>query len=307
MTLDLFPLPTLTDGGMETEFVFHHDVDLPEFAAYPLLRTAQGRSLLRDYYLSYAAVAREHHAGLLLESPTWRANPDWGARLGDSARDLTDINSYAVQWLRELRQGELADHPDVRISGMIGPRGDGYAAGIEDATAAAAYHRAQIDAFAEAGADLVTAYTLTGSGEAVGIVRAARSAGIPVGISFTVETDGRLPDGASLAETISIVDDAAAPDHYLVNCAHPRHIALAVATLGPNQLDRIRGLRGNASLLSHAELDEATTLDMGDIDEFAQATAMLAGLAPRLTIRGGCCGTDVRHVAAAWARRTAAT
>lgn len=301
MTTDLFERATVTDGGMETDLVFHHGVDLPQFAAYPLLREDRGRALLRDYYLGYAAIARRWGAGLLLETPTWRANPDWGARLGDTLADLGAINAYAVQWLRGLRESALADLPEVRVGGMIGPRGDGYAADDLDAQASQAYHRPQVEALAAAGVDIVTAYTLTGRGEALGIVRAARAAGVPVGISFTVETDGRLPDGSTLSQTMTALDASAAPDHYLLNCAHPRHIALAMAGLTPAQRPAIRGVRGNASPLSHADLDAATDLDEGDPEQFAAATSALDALAPALTIRGGCCGTDARHVAAAWA------
>ena len=256
-----------------------------------------------------AAIARSHHVGLLLESPTWRANPEWGARLGHSPLDLAAVNAHAVQWLRGLREGDLSDLADVRISGMVGPRGDGYtAAGVggggvqQQADDAQRYHHPQISVFAAAGADLVTAYTFTGAAEAIGIVRAARGAGLPVAVSFTVETDGLLPDGTSLSATMAMVDREAEPDHYLVNCAHPTHVALALDTLTRLQREKVRGVRANASPLSHAELDEAETLDEGDIDDFGAASMQLGAQVPRLTIRGGCCGTDARHVAAVWAQ-----
>ncbi len=296
----------VTDGGMETDLVFHHGVDLPQFAAYPLLATPAGRALLRAYYLPYAPVAREHGAGLLLESPTWRANPDWGARLGDGVADLVAVNRAAIRWLQTLRDTDLAGMADtvpVLVSGMVGPRGDGYRAGESaDPAEAAAYHQPQIEAFAEAGADLVTALTLTAAGEAAGVVRAARAAGTPVAVSFTVETDGRLPGGSTLAATMGEVEASDPPDYYLLNCAHPTHLALAVADLSAAQRDRIVGVRANASRRSHAELDESEELDEGDLADFATTSEVLAGALPRLRVRGGCCGTDVRHVAALWAQ-----
>lgn len=297
--------PMVTDGGLETDLIFHHGVDLPEFAAYPLLDTESGRSLLRDYYLPYAAIAGEHGAGLLLESPTWRANPDWGARIGHDAGHLARVNGEAIGWLRALRDtdlAELAQAVPVLVSGQVGPRGDGYVAG--DAVTpqeAADYHRPQVQAFADAGADLVTALTLTGAGEAAGVVRAARAAGIPVAVSFTVETDGLLPDGSSLTDAMTEVDRTDPPDYYVLNCAHPTHLARAVAGLTDAQREQVVGLRANASRLSHEELDTAADLDEGDPDDFAATNAELAAVLPRLAVRGGCCGTDARHVAAMWA------
>ena len=176
--------PMVTDGGMETDLIFHHGVDLPLFAAFPLVDTAEGRSLLTAYYDGYAAIARWADAGLMLESATWRANPDWGDRLGYSPADLARVNRDAISMLAELRERYRDDLADVLISGMVGPRGDGYQPGEEPGPdEAAGYHAAQIEALAAAGADIVSAYTLTSIGEAIGIVRAADAAGLPVAIS----------------------------------------------------------------------------------------------------------------------------
>lgn len=298
--------PFVTDGGMETDLIFHHGVDLPDFAAFPLVETTVGRSLLEHYYDGYAAIARSARAGLMLESPTWRANPDWGDRLGYTNQDLARVNSAAIVLLDELRERYAATITDIVVSGMLGPRGDGYRPdrplGPE---AAAVYHGPQIDAFAQAGADMVSAYTLT-AGEAIGIVRAARIAGLPVAISFTVETDGRLPSGATLAQAITEVDAADSPDYFLVNCAHPTHVEPALAQPGVWH-ERIVGLRVNASTKSHAELDEATELDEGDPTQLAKAISRLTPLLPRLTIIGGCCGTDACHFEALWSLKQATT
>ena len=293
--------PVVTDGGLETDLIFHHGVDLPDFAAFPLVDDERGRELLLDYYRDYIAIAVRAGAGLQLETPTWRASGDWGDRLGFSAAELRRVNRDSVALLDRLR--DEVGFESMLVSGCLGPRGDGYSAGdVVDPDAAAAYHTPQIEAFAEAGADLVTVLTLTGTGEAVGIVRAARAAGLPVAASFTVEQDGQLPDGTPLSEAITTVDAEAAPDYFMVNCAHPSHIAAALTTAG-DWRSRIVGLRANASARSHEELDAAADLDEGDPVELARAQDALRPRLPSLALIGGCCGTDARHVAAMWGDR----
>ena len=290
----------VTDGGMETDLIFHHGVDLPCFAAFPLLESARGQELLAGYYNGYAAIADRAGAGLVLESPTWRANPDWGGRLGYSPADLAQINTSAIALLAQLRDRYAATVADIVVSGMVGPQSDGYQPGqLPSPEQAAAYHRPQIDAFARAGADMVSALTLTSTGEAIGIVQAARATGLPVAISFTVQTDGQLPGGIPLARAITEVDDAARPDYFMVNCAHPSHIEPALAEPG-GWRERIAGVRYNASAKNHAEPGQATGLDDGDPRLLAAAHAQLVPLLPRLSVVGGCCGTDARHVAALW-------
>lgn len=297
----------LTDGGMETDLIFHRGIELPDFAAFPLLADESGRRELTRYYDGYAALAGDVGAGLMLEAPTWRANPDWGARLGHDADALARVNEDAVTFLAGLReayaQGPLADRPVV-VGGVLGPRGDGYVVGAQmGADEAAAYHRPQLLAFTRAGADLATALTLTYVAEAVGVVLAARDVGLPVAISFTVETDGRLPDGHSLREAVAAVDEAAPPDYFVVNCAHPEHV-LAGLEPGPWR-ERVLGTRVNASRMSHAELDAAEELDEGDPTDLAAAQRRLSDQLPALSVLGGCCGTDVRHVRALWQSWTA--
>ncbi len=291
--------PVVTDGGLETDLIYHHGADLPDFAAFPLVDDEGGRELLMRYYRKYVDVATRAGAGLLLETPTWRASGDWGDRLGYSAAELRRVNHDAVALLNQIRDETGFD--SMLVSGCLGPRGDGYVAGeVVDPDAAEAYHSRQIEAFAEAGADLVTVLTLTGTGEAVGIVRAARAAELPVAVSFTVEQDGRLPDGTTLSEAVTEVDAEAPPDYFMVNCAHPTHIAPALTAAG-DWRSRIVGLRTNASVRSHEELDAATELDEGDPIELARAQEALRPLLPSLALVGGCCGTDERHVAAMWA------
>lgn len=293
------PSGYVTDGGLETDLIFHHGVDLPEFAAFPLLEDAAGRSLLRDYYEGYAQIAAAAGAALLLESPTWRANPDWGARVGYDAASLDRVNIAAMHFLAEIADAWRDRVPQSLVAGMVGPRGDGYLASGATADEAAAYHLPQVRALARGGADLITALTLTGVGEAAGVALAAREVGVPVSIAFTVETDGRLPDGTPLAEAIEAVDAVCPPAHFGVNCAHPTHVIGGVAAGAP-ALRRIAVVRSNASELSHAELDEAEELDDGDPQALARAVEALREVLPGLVVIGGCCGTDARHVAAMW-------
>jgi homocysteine S-methyltransferase len=287
----------ITDGGLETTLVFHEGVELPEFAAFPLLDRPDGRAALKHYFEPYLGIARAHGARFQLDTPTWRANRDWGARLGYDRAALDRVNRDAVAFAREL----VAANPDVevRVSGLVGPRGDGYVVGERmQPDEAQAYHADQIGSLAAAGADVISALTMTYPDEAVGIVRAATGAGVPVIVSFTVEMDGRLPDQTGLGEAIEAVDAAtgAAAEAFMINCAHPTHFESVLE--GGGWRDRIRGLRANASRMSHAELDAAEELDAGDPAELAARYVQLRERLPALTVLGGCCGTDARHVAA---------
>ena len=288
----------LTDGGIETFLIFQQGIDLPYFAAFDLLRDAAGRDVLRNYYRPFAETAAEAGLGCVLESPTWRANPDWAAKLGYSDRATVAMNHEAIALMQELRRDFETPRSPMVISGCVGPRGDGYVAGeAMTPEQAERYHAPQINAFRRADADMVTAITMTYPKEAIGIARAAAKAEMPVVISFTVETDGRLPSGHSLKEAIAMVDLAtgAAPTYYMINCAHPDHFRDAVSK-GESWTRRIRGVRANASRMSHAELDASETLDDGNPAEFGREHGELLALLPNLRVFGGCCGTDHRHV-----------
>lgn len=290
----------VTDGGLETELIYHDGLDLPAFAAFPLLENALGRARLRRYYEGYLDIARGHRAGFIVETPTWRANPDWAVGLGYSAERLDAVNRAAVDLAEEVRSAAAVDGLTAVLSGCIGPRGDGYDPGeAMSAAEAQRYHSAQIDTFATTSADQVTAITMTNVAEAIGVVRAASAAGIASAVSFTVETDGRLPTGQPLQQAIEQVDaetDAAAA-YFMVNCAHPNHFG-GVLDAGGAWLARVVGLRVNSSVSSHAELDAATELDEGNPEELAAGLAALRAYLPAVTVLGGCCGTDARHVAA---------
>lgn len=297
----------LTDGGIETFLIFQEGIALPEFAAFVLLQTPEGRESLRRYFRRYLELAAATPgAGFVLESPTWRAGRAWSSKLGFDAAAMRRVNGDAIALMREL-QAEYAPQLAQRaivVSGCVGPRGDGYVAGAPMTPADAEdAHSPQVDALAAAGADMITAVTMTTSAEAIGVARAAARAGRASVISFTVETDGRLPSGETLASAVDAVDaDAAeagraAPAYYMLNCAHPSHFAHVLGGLGARR-SRLRGLRANASRLSHAELDAATELDAGNPDELGTDYVRVKTELPTLTVVGGCCGTDHRHVAA---------
>jgi S-methylmethionine-dependent homocysteine/selenocysteine methylase len=288
----------LTDGGVETDLIFNRGIDLPDFASFVLHSDPDAERVVREYFRGYLRLGEAYDRGLVLETLTWRASSDWGARLGYDATRLCDVNRRAVDFLLGLREREAGS--TVVVSGCIGPRGDAYTdLGSMDADGAAAYHRPQVEVLAAAGADLVTALTLTNPAEAIGVVRAAQACDVPVVIAFTVETDGVLPDGTALADAVVAVDTAtgAAPAYFMVNCAHPDHFG-AVLEAGDPALTRIRGVRVNASRRSHAELNESEELDAGNHEELGAQLAGMHAHLPHLNVLGGCCGTDDRHIEA---------
>jgi S-methylmethionine-dependent homocysteine/selenocysteine methylase len=290
----------LADGGIETTLIFDDGFELPDFAAFVLLDNDDGRAALTRYFDSYASIAARDGVGIVLETATWRASADWAARLGYSATQLVELNRSAVSLLEEVRAQHETPSTPVVISGCIGPRGDGYRPDqLMSAAQAQAYHLEQARTFAESNADLVTAITMTYPAEAIGVALAAKQVGMPVVISFTVETDGLLPTGMSLAEAIDEVDAAtgAYPAYYMINCAHPTHFE-HVLKPGAAWTARLRGIRANASTLSHAELDEADELDAGNPADLAQRYAELRQQHPQLVVLGGCCGTNQRHIEA---------
>ncbi len=289
----------LTDGGLETTLVFHDGYDLPEFAAYVLLESEEGIEHLKRYLRTYAKIAQEAGVGFLLESPTWRASQSWGNVIGHSPEDLDRLNQKSIKILEDLRAEFESDDCPYVISGQIGPEGDGYnPEKFLTALEAEKYHRPQIKSFTEAGADMVSALTMTYVEEAVGVAKAAEAQGIPAVISFTVETDGKLPSGQSLKDAIGQVDAATGeyPAYYMINCAHPSHFSNALEK-GAAWTGRIRALRANASKMSHEELDNAEELDDGNPVEFGAEHAALREKLPNLSVLGGCCGTDHRHIA----------
>lgn len=290
----------LTDGGIETSLIFLQGYELPHFAAFHLLQNEQGRRALAQYYRSYLDIACRFQVPFVLESPTWRASRDWVKKLGYGKDGVSVVNARAVQLMHELKTEYEKKLPAIFISGCIGPRGDGYRVATRmTSTQAAAYHAEQVYALAQSDVDLITAITMNYPAEATGIANAAATLGIPAVISFTVETNGRLPDGTALSEAIDAVDNSALtkPAYYMINCAHPNHF-IGVLKKDAPWMHRIQGIRANASEKSHAELDESISLDRGNVHALAQAYAELKTMLPHIRVLGGCCGTDHEHLAA---------
>lgn len=287
----------LADAGLETVLVFEDGIDLPQFAAFPLVDSDEGRATLKRYYTPFLELARDRGVPLVLSVPTWRANPDWGTLLGYDGEALAAANRRAVAFMEELHN-EFAG-AEVVIDGCIGPRSDAYAPTlVMDAGDAHACHAFQIETLASAGCEQVTALTLTYSDEAIGIVRAAKAAGIPVVVGFTVETDGRLPSGESLADAIATVDDATDGGGARL------HDQLRAP-------DALRGgsARGRVAYSDHRSSRECVHpqpcrarrgggAPVGDPDDLAARYVAWRGDLPGLEVLGGCCGTDIRHVTA---------
>ncbi|MDG4876974.1 homocysteine S-methyltransferase family protein [Mesorhizobium sp. WSM4935] len=288
----------LSDGGMETALIFLQGIELPHFASFVLLENEKGRAELVKYYERFLPIARSRGLGFLLDTATWRASLDWGRAIGFDADRLTAINLASVDLVATLRDKWETPTTPIVLNGVIGPRGDGYKAGRMEAEEARDYHAFQVDIFARTQADMVSAITMNTVGEGVGIALAAKAAGMPCVVSFTVETDGRLVDGTTLRAAIEATEEATdgSPAYYMVNCAHPTHFEQALAR-GEAWVKRIHGVRANASAKSHAELDESDTLDIGDIADLGRRYGALTRSFPSMRILGGCCGTDHRHIA----------
>lgn len=291
------PEPFISDGGIETDLIFNEGAELPLFASFVLLDSPEGREMLRRYAVAYLELAQSAGRGFVLGTPTWRANGGWGPKLGLDDTGIRDVNRRAIAFVRNLRSTHpWRDH--ILIEGVLGPAGDGYAPEqLLTPTEAAGLHSAQLETFAEEGVDIASAFTITHPGEAIGMVNRARELGLPFAVSFTVETDGRLPTGQDLSSALSEVETATDGyvRYYGINCAHPDHFS---EKLPSRWLNRIGVIRPNASRRSHAELDEATELDDGDPTEFGALCAEMAKRLPRLHVVGGCCGSDMRHIKA---------
>ena len=290
----------ITDGGFETHMIFNENQDLPNFSAFLMTDTAEGREKMREYYRHYLPIAQRAGKGFIFDTNTWRASSDWGALVGYDAARLRQVNIDAVKFCADMQPEFAAAGVNSLVSGVFGPRRDGWKYdAVMSVDEAEDYHDAQMAAFAEAGVQYVTCYTLTNVPEAIGLANLARQQGLPIVLSFTLETDGRLPGGKPLGQAIEETDAATGgyPAYYMLNCVHPIHFAGTVREAG-RWIDRIGGVRANASMKSHAELDESEVLDVGDWNDLAQRYQQLLPFMPSLRVIGGCCGTDHRHISA---------
>ena len=275
-----------------TDLIFNRGVELPGFASFPLNEDPAARPVIVDQMRDLIKVAKQAGVGCIIDTLTWMANRDRAAPLGYDADRLAALNRDAVKMMRGLRD-EYPDD-DVLLALCIGPSRDPYARPEPMPVAAAReYHRAQIGSVSDLGVDLVNAYTFNQVEEAAGAVLAAGGYDLPIALSLVVETDGCLDNGQGLEDAIAEIDDLtdAGAAYFMINCAHPDHFS-QVLTGNP----RLKGIVVNASRCSHAELDEATELDDGDPDELAAEVVRLVQAYPGLSVIGGCCGTDMRHL-----------
>jgi homocysteine S-methyltransferase len=294
----------LTDGGMETWLIFSAGLELPQFASFPLVDDPRGVAVLRTYYSPYVEVARRAGRGLVLDAPTWRASSHWGELLGYGPAELDDVNRRAVGLVEDIRR-ESADVPIV-IGGCVGPCADAYTADERlSADETFAYHLPQIQTLAQTAADFVNALTLAYAEEAIGIARAARTVEMPVAISFTVETDGRLPSGQGLRDAIEEVDAATdgAVEFFMVNCAHPTHFVHVLSGDGPwlePHQRRTRERIGEEPCRARRVRPARRRGSRGAREPLPAPShyPRLCELLPKFAIAGGCCGTEDRHIAA---------
>ncbi|HWG84802.1 MAG TPA: homocysteine S-methyltransferase family protein [Deinococcales bacterium] len=289
----------LTEGGQETEVMYKFGLDLPHFALFTLLDNLDGLKALRGMYRRYLEVAARHGCTALMGGLDYRASPDWAALLGYSEEKLADAQLRCIDFLREVAEPYRADLPGVLIVGIVGPRGDAYERN-ETITAGEAedYHAVQLATLAQAGVDLAHAMTFNNVPEAVGVARAAATAGVPLCISFTLDETARLQSGPSLREAIEAVDaeaGASRPDFFGVNCSHPLEFEPALAESGQWQ-GRIRSLRPNAVSMEKTALCRLGHLESGDPENLGRLMGGLAARFPHVDIWGGCCGTWDTHL-----------
>ncbi|KAJ5210720.1 Homocysteine S-methyltransferase [Penicillium cf. griseofulvum] len=288
--------PFITEGGIETTLIYTKNIDLPNFSTLPVLNTEDGKETISSIYKGYIDIARAHSTGVVLETRTWRGSPLWSSEIGLSIPQMVDLNHTAVKLLQGIRSETPFD--PIVISGAMGPLQDAYQDSTVSFDQAREYYGPQIRAFAEEGVDMLCIMTVTNLDEAFGAVSLAREYNLPIHVSFSIETDGRLRGGKTLEDAIREVDSVTENyvTYYGVNCAHPRYIIMAVQDMPMEVRSRLGSIRGNSSLKSHEELDNSTELDRGDIPGWVQEFNQLVSMLPGLKVVGGCCGTDEEHI-----------
>lgn len=288
----------LAEGGQETEIMYKYGYDLPQFAMFPLLDNPQAVAEMRGMYSRYLDTAARHGFNALMGGLDYRASPDWGGLLGYSLPDLTEMQMRSIYFLRDVAKPYAGQIDEIRIVGIIGPRGDAYALNRTiTAEEAEEYHSFQLANLASAKVDLVSAMTFNNIPEAVGIARAAQSFDLPLSLSFSLDHHHRLNSGPTLREAIETVDAQAGdarPDFYGINCSHPLEFDPAFEP--GDWIRRIRSLRPNAVSMEKTQLCKLGHLESGDPEELGTQMGNLAARYPHIDIWGGCCGTWDEHL-----------
>lgn len=288
----------LSEGGQETEIMYKFGHDLPEFAMFTLLDNPSAMAEVRGMYQRYLDVAARHGFAVLMGGLDYRASPDWAGKLGYSASALSDAQLRAIEFLREVSRPYHSLLPEIRYVGIVGPRGDAYELNLTITAAEAEdYHSVQVDTLRKAKVDLVSAMTINSVEEAIGISRAAHAAGLPLSLSFTLDSTSRLKSGPSIREAIEEVDaqtGIARPDFYGINCSHP--VEFEPALEPGDWILRVRSLRPNAAKMDKSSLCTLGHLEEGDPCELGGEMGELARRYPHIDIWGGCCGTWEMHL-----------
>jgi S-methylmethionine-dependent homocysteine/selenocysteine methylase len=254
---------------------------------------------LKTMYARYLEVAFEAGLSVVMGGLDYRASPDWADKLGYKPESLANAQLRCIDFLREVAEPFRGRVPSILFAGLVGPRGDAYSLNrTMTAVEAEAYHLQQLNTLARAEVDVVTALTFNSVPEAVGVSRAAARVGLPLGVSFTLDSGtSRLISGPSLREAIEATDrecGEAKPDFYGINCSHPYEFLPA---LDPGDwIERIRMLRPNASAMDKLALCKIGHLEEGDPQELGRLMGELARTYPHIDIWGGCCGTWDQHL-----------
>lgn len=286
----------MINGGLETTLIYKYNLELPFFSCIDLFKNVNTKKIIYQYYLEYLKVAQKYNSFIIIDTPTWRFNKDWASKLGYNEIELLNRNKEAVVLISKLKN----DYNNIIISGKIGPKYEGYfiseKMSIEESKN---YHSTQIKTFSELNIDIITASAMNYVEEAIGISYSAKDKSIPLVISFTLNNDSKLPSGMALEDAINYIDYITNeyPIYYMINCVHPKYfIELLRINKDKKWINRIRGIRPNASSKSHEELEKLNKLDSGNIDELANYCKEIKNICPNINIFGGCCGTNINHV-----------
>ena len=258
----------LAGGNLESALVRDYHVDLTHNAAFELLYSREGRQIMKHYHELYLQLAERYQLTYILETPTWRANRDWIYRLGYKTDETAIVNRHAVQFIRET---EYANRCDVIISGSVGPRHDLFDPNnAMSPDESATYHSEQLSTFALMDVDIITARALNDNDEAIGVVKACRSLGVPIVISFKVDDQGNLPSGEALGKAITHVDQETHnyTTYFTLNC------------IGTDTLQHLSDGAGSwkGRLQGIQTITKSTYLDITKIKEHF----------PNLKVLGGC-------------------